>query len=76
ACYLGHAGRKMTLGILPEHIALSSQADGGVPLTVDTLEILGADNMALGRWGDLKLVVRLAHQQRPAACSTLWLLLP
>lgn len=31
----------MTLGIRPEHIALSSQAEGGVPLTVDTLEILG-----------------------------------
>ncbi len=66
----------MTLGIRPEHIALSSQAEGGVPLTVDTLEILGADNLAHGRWGDQKLVVRLAHQQRPAAGSTLWLRLP
>ncbi len=34
----------MTLGIRPEHIALSSQAEGGVPLVMDTLEILGADN--------------------------------
>lgn len=76
ADYRGHAGRKMTLGIRPEHIALSSQAEGGVPLTVDTLEILGADNLAHGRWGDQKLVVRLAHQQRPAAGSTLWLHLP
>ncbi len=63
-------------GYPPEHIALSSQAEGGVPLTVDTLEILGADNLAHGRWGDQKLVVRLAHQQRPAAGSTLWLHLP
>lgn len=41
----------MTLGIRPEHIALSSQAEGGVPLVMDTLEILGADNGArtLGR---------------------------
>ncbi|CNT83408.1 sn-Glycerol-3-phosphate transport ATP-binding protein [Salmonella enterica subsp. enterica serovar Bovismorbificans] len=76
ADYRGHAGRNMTLGIRPEHIALSSQAEGGVPLTVDTLEILGADNLAHGRWGDQKLVVRLAHQQRPAAGSTLWLHLP
>lgn len=37
-------GRNMTLGIRPEHIALSSQAEGGVPLVVDTLEMLGADN--------------------------------
>lgn len=47
-----------------------------MPLTVDTLEILGADNLAHGRWGDQKLVVRLAHQQRSAAGSTLWLRLP
>ncbi|TKU37421.1 sn-glycerol-3-phosphate import ATP-binding protein UgpC [Citrobacter sp. wls757] len=69
-------GRKMTLGIRPEHIALSSQAEGGVPLVVDTLEMLGADNLAHGRWGEQKLVVRLAHQHRPTAGSTLWLHLP
>ncbi len=39
-------------------------------------EILGADNLAHGRWGEQKLVVRLPHQQRPAAGSTLWLHLP
>ncbi|WP_410760125.1 sn-glycerol-3-phosphate import ATP-binding protein UgpC [Citrobacter youngae] len=69
-------GRNMTLGIRPEHIALSSQAEGGVPLVVDTLEMLGADNLAHGRWGEQKLVVRLAHQHRPTAGSTLWLHLP
>lgn len=42
--YRQYVGRKMTLGIRPEHIALSSQAEGGVPLVMDTLEILGADN--------------------------------
>ena len=49
--YRGYAGRKMTLGIRPEHIGLTSQADGGVPLVMDTLEMLGADNGArtLGR---------------------------
>jgi sn-glycerol 3-phosphate transport system ATP-binding protein len=52
-----YAGRKMTLGIRPEHFALSSQAEGGVPLVMDTLEILGADNLAHGRWGEQKLVV-------------------
>lgn len=69
-------GRNMTLGIRPEHIALSSQAEGGVPLVLDTLEMLGADNLAHGRWGEQKLVVRLAHQHRPTAGSTLWLHLP
>jgi sn-glycerol 3-phosphate transport system ATP-binding protein len=43
-----YAGRKMTLGIRPEHFALSSQAEGGVPLVMDTLEILGADNLPTG----------------------------
>jgi sn-glycerol 3-phosphate transport system ATP-binding protein len=43
---------------------------------MDTLEILGADNLAHGRWGEQKLVVRLPHQQRPQAGSTLWLHLP
>ena len=71
-----HAGRGMTLGIRPEHIALSSDAEGGIPLLLDTLEMLGADNLAHGRWGEQKLVVRLPHQQRPAAGSTLWLHLP
>ena len=74
--YRQYAGRKMTLGIRPEHIALSSQAEGGVPLVMDTLEILGADNLAHGRWSEQKLVVRLAHQERPTAGSTLWLHLP
>ena len=69
-------GRNMTLGIRPEHIALSSQAEGGVPLVVDTLEMLGADNLAHGRWGEQKMVVRLAHQERPKSGSTLWLHLP
>ncbi len=71
--YRGYAGRKMTLGIRPEHIGLTSQADGGVPLVMDTLEMLGADNLAHGRWGEQKLVVRLPHQERPKAGSTLWL---
>ena len=71
-----YAGRKMTLGIRPEHFALSSEAEGGVPLVMDTLEILGADNLAHGRWCEQKLVVRLPHQQRPQAGSTLWLHLP
>ncbi|WP_029590602.1 sn-glycerol-3-phosphate import ATP-binding protein UgpC [Franconibacter pulveris] len=70
------AGRKVTLGIRPEHIALSSQTAGGVPLPLDTLEMLGADNLAHGRWGQQSVVVRLAHQERPQPGSTLWLRLP
>ena len=70
------ADRSLTLGIRPEHIELSSQQDGGIPLVVETLEMLGADNLAHGRWGNNKLVVRLPHAVRPQMGSTLWLQLP
>jgi len=71
--YRGYTGRKMTLGIRPEHITLSSQSAGGIPLVMDTLEMLGADNLAHGRWGEQKMVVRLPHHEHPAPGSTLWL---
>ena len=65
--YRQYAGRKMTLGIRPEHIALSSQAEGGVPMVMDTLEILGADNLAHGRdWR-----IRSARRQA-ARCGCIW----
>ncbi|AIX75581.1 sn-glycerol-3-phosphate import ATP-binding protein UgpC [Pantoea sp. PSNIH4] len=70
------ANQAATLGIRPEHIRLSSHEAGGIPLTVDTLEILGADNLAHGRWGDRQVVVRLPHVERPAPGSLLWLHLP
>lgn len=70
------AGQRMTLGIRPEHIALSSQAENGVPMVVETLEILGADNLAHGRFGEQKMVVRLPHQLRPNAGTTLRLHIP
>ena len=70
------AAQPLTLGIRPEHIELSSSEGDGVPLVVDTLEMLGADNLAHGRWGNNKLVVRLSHAMRPATGSTLWLQLP
>ncbi|TDS90824.1 sn-glycerol-3-phosphate import ATP-binding protein UgpC [Erwinia rhapontici] len=70
------ADRALTMGVRPEHIELSSRQDGGIPLVVDTLEMLGADNLAHGRWGNNKLVVRLPHSVRPEMGSTLWLHLP
>ena len=70
------ANQAATLGIRPEHVLLSSREAGGIPLTVETLEILGADNLAHGKWGDQRIVVRLPHLERPAPGSTLWLHLP
>ena len=77
ASFIGSPAMNLLDGrINAEHIGLTSQADGGVPLVMDTLEMLGADNLAHGRWGEQKLVVRLPHQERPKAGSTLWLHMP
>ena len=57
-------GREWILGIRPEHMtprAGCSQA----PLVVDSCELLGADNLAHGRWGAHDVTVRLAHANRP-----------
>ncbi|MBS0848230.1 sn-glycerol-3-phosphate import ATP-binding protein UgpC [Citrobacter sp. JGM124] len=74
--YLSLAGTAITLGIRPEHITLSSQAEGGVPLVTETLEILGADNLVHGRFGPQKVIVRLDHKERPGLGSQLWLHIP
>ncbi|PKH23819.1 sn-glycerol-3-phosphate ABC transporter ATP-binding protein UgpC [Enterobacterales bacterium CwR94] len=70
------AGKKITLGIRPEHFILSTREAGGVPLVVDTLEMLGADNLVHGRWGEQRVVVRLSHTLRPQPGETLWVTLP
>ncbi len=70
------AGRSVSLGIRPEHLQPVSGPEQGLPLVVQTLEILGADNLAHGRWGEQPLVVRLPHQQRPAPGSLLHLWAP
>lgn len=70
------ANRAVTLGIRPEHVQVSPRERDGIPLRVETLELLGADNLAHGRIGETPLVVRLPHSERPQAGSTLWLHLP
>nr|MBA2817455.1 sn-glycerol-3-phosphate import ATP-binding protein UgpC [Candidatus Pantoea persica] len=70
------ANRSVTLGIRPEHIQVSPCEHDGLPLGVETLELLGADNLAHGRIGETPLVARLPHNERPQAGSTLRLHLP
>lgn len=70
------ANQAVTLGIRPEHVRVSSLAEGGIPLRVETLELLGADNLLHGRIGDAPLVVRLPHSQRPKPGSLLGVHLP
>ncbi|BBG60149.1 sn-glycerol-3-phosphate import ATP-binding protein UgpC [Providencia rustigianii] len=74
--YLQWVGHGLTLGIRPEHLQLSSASKGGIPLIVETLEMLGADNLVHGQWGGQKVIVRLGHEQRPQVGTTLWLDIP
>lgn len=69
------AGRQLTLGIRPEHIQRVAQGEG-VPLQLQTLELLGADNLAHGQWGGHGVIARLSHETLPAAGGTLYLQLP
>jgi sn-glycerol 3-phosphate transport system ATP-binding protein len=68
-------GLDCVLGIRPEHM---NPPDGAsdVLLEVDTCELLGADNLAHGRWGEHDVVMRLPHEQRPARGESIPVRLP
>ncbi|XEH49992.1 sn-glycerol-3-phosphate import ATP-binding protein UgpC [Edwardsiella tarda] len=70
------AGQALTLGIRPEHLCRVDDEQPGNALTVETLELLGADNLAHGRWGTQSVTVRLPYQSLPAIGSVLRLGLP
>lgn len=74
--HLQWAGKAITLGIRPEHIAVSLEPNSGIPFTVDMLEILGADNLVHGQFGTQKVIIRLDHPIRPQPGSRLWVHLP
>jgi len=69
------AGRALTLGIRPEHVQLTEEGQG-LPLKLQTLELLGADNLAHGKWGDTGVIARLSHEHLPEVGSNLYLQLP
>jgi sn-glycerol 3-phosphate transport system ATP-binding protein len=68
-------GREWILGIRPEHMPPCADVPAASFL-VDSCELLGADNLAHGRWGDHDVTVRLPHGHRPSAGATLWAALP
>ena len=70
------AGHTITLGIRPEHIEQVSSGATGIPMQVETLEVLGADNLAHGNVGEHRVVIRLPHNERPTSGSTLSLHFP
>ena len=75
-------GAQCVLGIRPEHMYTRDAAQAGageaeaVTLEVETCELLGADNLAHGRWGSADVVVRLPHETRPAPGERLAVQLP
>ncbi|CAK9886582.1 MAG: sn-glycerol-3-phosphate import ATP-binding protein UgpC [Candidatus Erwinia impunctatus] len=72
----GWAGKSIILGIRPEHIQQLPAEAQGIPLQVETLEMLGADNLAHGRIGQHRVVIRLPHNERPDPGTVLWLDFP
>lgn len=68
-------GREWILGIRPEHMAPRADLERA-SLAVDSCELLGADNLAHGRWGNHDVTVRLAHAHRPIAGEVLPVALP
>jgi len=69
------AGRDYILGIRPEHMA-PIDSSARISLKVDACELLGADNLAYGKWGPHDVVARLPHEQRPTMGDLIQLGLP
>jgi sn-glycerol 3-phosphate transport system ATP-binding protein len=70
------AGREWIVGIRPEHMTPGLPDAAHVTLTVDSCELLGADNLVHGRWGKHDVTVRLPHTHRPANGEALPVALP
>jgi sn-glycerol 3-phosphate transport system ATP-binding protein len=60
-----YAGKDVTLGIRPEHFELAEQKQGDMSLNVDHVEVLGADTLVHGHFGEDKtsLTLRLSDVQ-------------
>ena len=73
-----HAGRKVTLGVRPEHIMRGDGHADAVAFAVEFVEALGADTLVHGtiEGGRLPLMVRLPGSERISAGDKLAVLLP
>ena len=60
-----HGGKEVILGIRPEHFELAKAKEGGIHFRVDQIEVLGADTLVHGHFGEEKtfLTVRLPDVQ-------------
>lgn len=71
-CKPSLANKQIVVGVRPEHITRAQSEDYRISMVVETLELLGADNLAHGRIGDAGLIIRLPHDERPQPRSKLW----
>ena len=52
-----YGGKQVTLGIRPEHFELTEQKEGAMHLSVNHVELLGADTVVHGHFGDEKTLL-------------------
>jgi sn-glycerol 3-phosphate transport system ATP-binding protein len=74
----GYAGKEVVLGIRPEHFELAEDQEGIISLKVDHVELLGADTLVHGHFGDDKtsLTIRLPDVQHFSKNTVLNLSVP
>ena len=53
----GYGGKEVTLGIRPEHLEITEQEEGVMHLKVNHVELLGADTLVHGHFGDEKTLL-------------------
>ncbi|MBV0895460.1 ABC transporter ATP-binding protein [Microbacterium sp. NC79] len=68
-------GETVTIGIRPEDLVLGGATDGGLPVTIDLVEELGADGYLYGRAGagtdaEHEIVARVDGRNHPNAGET------
>lgn len=74
----GQSGQAVVVGIRPEHFELSQAAAGRIQLSVDHVELLGADTLVHGHFGQGKypLILRLPDIQHIEKHTVLPLAIP
>ena len=70
------AGKKVILGVRPEHLELNANRKVGIQLAVDHVELLGADTLVHGRSAGIALTIRLADVHRIAKHAVMALTVP
>ena len=73
-----YGGKEIVLGIRPEHFELAEGQEGVISLSVDHVELLGADTLVHGHFGDgkMSLTIRLPDVQHYKKHTVLNLTVP